>query len=264
MNADWNPEQYHRFAAERAQPFHDLLSLVHVDAPIRRGVDLGCGSGELTALAADTLGIEDLLGIDSSPSMLAEAAEHVRAGLRFDRADIGEWTSAHDLDLVLANASLQWVPSHETVLSQWRDALGPAGQLAVQVPANADMPSHVVADRVAHLPRFFEAFGVEGPPPDPVAHNVLSPERYAVLLHELGFVEQHVRLQVYAHVLPSSRHVVEWVRGTTLTRFQKVLDPGVYAAFLEEYEARLLDVIGDHEPYFFPFKRILMWGRLPR
>ncbi len=264
MTADWNPEQYHRFATERAQPFHDLLALVRLDAPLHTAVDLGCGSGELTALAADTLGIEDMCGIDSSPSMLDAAAGHARAGLRFDRGDIGGWTSAHDHDLVLANASLQWVPSHETVLRQWRSALAPGGQLAVQVPANADMPSHVIADRVAHLPRFFEAFGAEGPPPDPVAHNVLSPERYAVMFHELGFVEQHVRLQVYAHVLPSSRHVVEWVRGTTLTRFEKVLDPDAYRSFLEEYEARLLDVIGEHEPYFFPFKRILMWGRLPR
>ena len=91
---------------------------------------------------------------------------------------------------------------------------------------------------------------------------MLEPEQYATLLHDLGFVEQHVRLQVYAHVLPSSRHVVEWVRGTSLTRFEKRLSPELYAEFLRRYEERLIAEIGDARPYFFPFRRILMWGRL--
>jgi trans-aconitate 2-methyltransferase len=131
------------------------------------------------------------------------------------------------------------------------------------VPSNARQPSHVVAREVASLPRFVEAFGPAGPPPDPVEHNVLAPEDYARLLYELGFAEQHVRLQVYPHLLTQSRDVVEWVRGTTLTRFQKVLPAEVFAEFLVEYEARLLDRIGVHSPYFFPFRRVLLWGRLP-
>ena len=44
----WDPQQYERFAAERAAPFWDLLSLVR-PVPGGRVVDLGCGNGELTA-----------------------------------------------------------------------------------------------------------------------------------------------------------------------------------------------------------------------
>ena len=58
--------------------------------------------------------------------------------------------------------------------------------------------------------------------------------------------------------------MVEWVKGTTLLRFQKVLPPGAYARFLAEYEERVVEVLGDVESYFYPFKRILMWARLPR
>jgi trans-aconitate 2-methyltransferase len=259
---DWNPDQYHRFANERTQPFHDLLALVRRDRPVRRAVDLGCGSGELTAFAADSLRTDHLLGIDSSPAMLAAAAPHERDGLRFQPGDIGEWTGTRDLDLVLANASLQWVPDHATVLRRWTAALAPGGQLAVQVPANAEQPSHTVAAEVAARPHFADEFGPEGPPRDPVADHVLAPEQYARLLHELGFVEQHVRLQVYPHLLPQSRDVVEWVRGTTLTRFQKVMSADAFAQFLAEYEERLLEVIGQHRRYFFPFRRILFWARL--
>jgi trans-aconitate 2-methyltransferase len=258
---DWNPQQYGKFSDERSQPFRDLIGMVSSSSSIDTAVDLGCGSGELTALAAEQLHIGDVLGIDHSPAMLAAAAAHASPTVRFAAGDLAEWTG-EGVDLVLANASLQWVPKHREVLARWVGSLRAGGQIAVQVPANASQATHTVAVEVARRPRFVEAFGSAGAPPDPVAHNVLEPEVYARLLYDLGCVRQHVRLQVYPHVLSNSRAVVEWVRGTTLTRFQKVLDAATYAAFLAEYEARLIDVIGDQTPYFFPFRRILMWGQI--
>ena len=264
MDDEWDPEVYRRFAAERAQPFHDLLALV---APATSGVavavDLGCGPGELTALAADRLGCTTMTGIDNSEAMLAAAAAHARPGLSFVHGDIATWTSVADHDLVLAAASLQWVPDHPGVLARWAGALRPGGQLAVQVPANAHMPAHTVAAELAETEPFLSAFGPDGPPPDPVLCNVLEPEQYSQLLHQLGFERQHVRLVVYPHVLPTSRHVVDWVRGTMLTRFEQRLPPDLFKVFVAEYEAALLDVIGRHSPHFFPFRRILLWGRLP-
>jgi len=259
----WDPAQYGRFAAERAQPFHDLLALVERDHPIHRAVDLGCGSGELTALAADVLGTEEMVGVDTSPTMLKATSEHVTAAVRFVDGDIAGWTSAADHDLVLASASLQWVADHAGVLARWTAALAPGGQLAVQVPANAFMPSHTVADEVAHRPRYADAFGPDGPPADPVRSNVLEPEAYAQILFELGYEGQHVRLQVYAHVLDESRDVVEWMKGTSLTRFRDRLPADLYDRFLDDYAEALLGAIGDHRPHFFPFRRILMWGRRP-
>ena len=121
--------------------------------------------------------------------------------------------------------------------------------------------SHRVIDELANSDAYRDEFGEDGPPADPVARNVLEPEEYARILFDLGFVEQHVRLQVYPHVLPSTRHIVEWVRGTTLTRIEKRLSTEVFARFLDDYHARLVEVLGDDEPQFFPFRRILMWGR---
>jgi trans-aconitate 2-methyltransferase len=261
MTDAWDPTQYRRFADERRQPFVDLLALVH--RPVGAAVDLGCGPGELTRRAADELGSTSMLGIDNSASMLARSGEHTRDGVSFTLGDIGDWSGDGIVDLVLAAASLQWVPDHASVLQRWTAALRPGGQLAVQVPANAHMPAHTVADAVARSEPFVSAFGVSGPPADPVRDNVLAPEQYASLLYDLGFVEQHVRLQVYPHVLPRSRSVVDWVRGTTLTRFQSRLDPETFAAFVEAYERELIAVIGDHQPHFFPFRRILFWARRP-
>ncbi len=262
--ADWNPEQYRRFAVERAQAFHDLLALIEPGPkPIERAVDLGCGPGELTALAAQQLGIAEMVGIDNSQAMLDKTGEHVSNGVQFRYGDIAEWTSDGDVDLVLAAASLQWVPDHAAVMARWTAALRPGGQIAIQVPANADQPSHAIARLVAEREPYLSMFGADGPPIDPVQAYVLQPEHYAQILYDLGFERQHVRLQIYPHVLPSTRHVVEWVRGTMLTRFEKRLDREAFDAFVADYETELLRVLGDHEPHFFPFRRILMWARLP-
>ena len=253
----WDPGQYDKFAAERAQPFWDLAALLE-ERPIRRAVDLGCGTGELTAALAGRLGVADVTGIDSSPAMLAAAP----AGLRVEQGDIRWWTSRGDHDLVFANASLQWVPDHPAVVARWWAALAPGGQLAVQVPTNADHPAHRLASEVASSEPFRSALGGP-PPPDQVAANVLAPEQYAILLHHLGAARQHVRLQVYGHVLDRSADVVEWVRGTSLTRFAGLLPADVFEAFVDEYRRRLLEAIGDTAPYFYPFKRILFWAAKP-
>jgi len=260
--ADWNPEQYRQFAKERGQAFYDLLEMIE-PAQLDRAVDLGCGPGELTAAAAAQLDVGEMIGIDNSPAMLDKAAEHVSANVRFEFGDIGEWKSTADFDLVLAAASLHWVPDHARVIGQWAAALGSGGQIAIQVPANSEQPSHVVAGEVAGREPYLSLFGPDGPPLDPVREYVLEPEEYAQILYDLGFERQLVRLQVYPHVLPSSRHVVEWVRGTTLTRFEKRLDAATFASFVDDYERELLAVLGEHEPFFFPFRRILMWARLP-
>lgn len=251
----WDPEQYERFKRERTAPFEDLLALIE---PVSGGsvVDLGCGTGELTLRLHTHVGARRTVGIDSSPSMLEEADTRQQGTVTFEAGDINTFGGSRDWDVVASNAALQWVPDHPAVLARWTAALGPGGQLAVQVPANVDHPSHRVAAEVGH-----EMLGDDAPG-DPV-ENVLKPEQYAELLDALGFERQHVRLQVYGHRMASSADVVEWVKGTSLTRFRSVLDPDAYADFLDRYRTRLLGVIGDRTPYFYAFKRILMWGRLP-
>lgn len=263
----WDPGQYARFGEERSQPFWDLVDLIRPStasaAGFGRSVDLGCGSGELTAEVTERLDIIEMVGVDSSDAMLAEAREKLGdhdPRLRFARGDIAKWTGRSDHELVIANASLQWVPDHPDVLARWWAGLESGGQLAVQVPANSDHASHRVAAQIAATEPFLTAFN-SLPPPDPVAQNVLAPERYSIILDHLGARDQHVRLQVYPHRLESSESVVEWTKGTTLTRFTKILPDELRDLFLAAYRDRLLDTIGRTAPYFYPFKRILMWAR---
>lgn len=244
----WSPEQYTRFAAERRQPFDDLAALVE-KRPRMRVADLGCGTGELTRALHETLGAQETLGIDESESMLLKAGSFEGEMLRFERGRIEAFVADQPFDLLFSNAALHWVPDHEELLTGLTRFLTTDGQLAIQMPANDTHPSHSVAAEVAR------AFGLE-----PRADYVLAPERYAEILFRLGYKRQHVRLQVYGHVLPSSEDVVEWVRGALLTHYQSLLTAERFAEFLDVYRRRLIERLGDARPYFYTYRRILLWG----
>jgi trans-aconitate 2-methyltransferase len=254
----WNPDQYTRFRSERSQPFFDLLGLVRA-RPGMRVVDLGCGTGELTAEMHRRLEASSTLGVDSSGAMLVEARAFAAGGVTFEQADLRDFAARPEnagvFDLVLSNAALQWVPEQPSVIEALTGLLAPGGQIAIQVPSNEDHPSHVVAREVAAEEPFRTALG---------GHvrrfSNLPLEGYAALLDRLGYHEQHVRLQVYGHRLPSREDVVEWVRGSLLTDYQRRLPPDVFAAFLERYRAVLMERLEDARPFFYPFKRILVWG----
>ena len=244
----WNPDQYDRFKSERAQPFHDLLALIE-HRPRMRVVDFGCGTGELTRELHDHLEAHETLGIDSSDTMLLKSGSFGSEMLRFERGDIEGFVTDRPYDLLFSNAALQWLPDHERLFARLVTFLAPHGQIAIQMPSNYDHPSHRVAADLA------TSFGIA-----PRSPSVLRPERYAEMLHRLGFARQHVRQQVYGHLLPSSADVVEWVTGSTLTEYQSRLDPAAYDAFLRQYRERLLREIGEVQPYFYAFKRVLMWA----
>lgn len=260
----WEPDRYRRFASERARPGHDLLRLLD-PTPGGFAVDLGCGTGDLTVQLATRLDASQVLGIDSSPAMLERADALTSSAVRFEAGDIGTWGGPdNSVDVVFSNASLHWIPGHDQVLTRWAEALRPGGQIAVQVPSNADHASHTTAAAVAAETEFASAFAPSGgPPPDPVAANVLRPEHYAERLFDLGFEEQDVRLGVYGPVLPHTADIVEWTRGSTLTRFRRVLSSEDFERFVTRYTEVLVETLGEESPHYFTFKRILLWGRLP-
>jgi len=129
------------------------------------------------------------------------------------------------------------------------------------VPANFRHPSHLLAQAVANESPFIDA--LDGDVPEDRGRFVLSPELYADLLYELGAKDQVVRMEVYGHELESTSEVVEWVMGTLLTPYRTRLSPELFDAFVERYRERLIEELGEREPYFYGFRRILCWARFP-
>lgn len=154
----WDPGQYLRHAYHRARPFADLLARVpELPGDPARVADLGCGPGNVTAVLAERWPTARITGLDSSPEMLARAealAGPTPGGGRLDfaPADARTWTPAEPYDLVISNATLQWVPGHVTRFPDWVAGLAPGGTFAFQVPGNFDAPSHRLMRELAHSP----------------------------------------------------------------------------------------------------------------
>src|SRR5512147_2655155 len=117
----WDPVQYLRHAGHRARPFTDLLARIpEPPAPGRRPriADLGCGPGNVTVLLTERWPTAHVTGYDNSPEMLDKArADHEgpTAGggrLDFAHADVRTWSPQRPYDLIVSNATLQWVPGH--------------------------------------------------------------------------------------------------------------------------------------------------------
>ncbi|HUM02073.1 MAG TPA: methyltransferase domain-containing protein [Thermoanaerobaculia bacterium] len=251
----WNPEEYEKYRHERSQPFWDLVSLVKPQRGMRI-IDLGCGTGELTQGLHRTLEALSTLGVDSSAAMLEKSREFREPGLSFKCEDIAAFTPEEPVDLLFSNAALHWIPDHKTLIPRLARFVGPGGQIAIQVPANDDQPSHTVAKRVASEEPFRTALGGFV-----MTSSTLGPERYAALLWQSGLRDLHVRLQVYTHELAAPGDVVDWVKGTLLTAYRKRLNPDLYSEFLARYATLLLHEVQGGSPFLFTFKRILVWGR---
>lgn len=251
----WSPSQYNRFRDERLQPFFDLVEMVQ---PLEgmRAVDLGCGTGEITAMLAERLAGSRVLGIDSSPAMLGEAAARASESVTFRQEDITAFDGWGEVDLVFSNAALQWVPANRALLPRILAGLPAGAQLAVQVPKNEGHPSHRIAEELARESPFRELLGGYVR-----RSEALSLEEYAQILYDHGAAEQVCIEKIYGHTLSHTLDVIEWVKGTMLSAYLSRLDGAGQELFLNAYRTRLLEELGERAPYFYPFRRLLFWGR---
>ena len=86
----------------------------------RNIVDLGCGSGNVTRLLGERWPDAQIVGVDSSPSMLEQARTATRGDPRFTfvAADLAHWHPAAPVDLVYSNAALHWLPDHAALFAR--------------------------------------------------------------------------------------------------------------------------------------------------
>lgn len=247
----WDPGQYDVYADQRSRPFHELLARVPAKRP-RRVVDLGCGNGALTATLLERWPEASVLGVDSSPEMLADAAgREVPGRLAFRPGTIEGWQPDGPLDVLISNAALQWVPGHGELLGRFVEWLAPGGWFAFQVPGNFDFPSHTILAELRRSPRWHSRLaGVAER-----AGAVLEPADYLGRLAALG-CRVDAWETTYLHVLDGPDPVLDWVRGSALRPVLAALGPAA-GEFEQEYAARLRAAYPPG-PYgtVFPFRRL--------
>ncbi|GAA4328310.1 trans-aconitate 2-methyltransferase [Variovorax defluvii] len=229
---DWSPALYRRYEDERTRPAQELLARVPL-AGASRVVDLGCGPGNSTELLVRRFPGAEATGTDNSEPMLASARERLPQA-RFELSDIATWQPAQAPDLIYANASLQWVPDHETLIPRLFASLAPGGVLAVQMPDNREEPTHRLMREVAAEAPWAQAIGDA----DKLRTRLLPLSGYYDLLAgEAARVD--VWRTAYQHPMVSAGAIVEWVRGTGLKPFVDRLQADLQAGYLAEYERRV-------------------------
>ncbi|MBN8900539.1 MAG: trans-aconitate 2-methyltransferase [Rhodospirillales bacterium] len=227
----WDPRQYLQFSNERQRPALDLLAQVPLATPTRV-VDLGCGPGNVTTILRQRFPAAEIVGVDSSPDMLAKARS-AAPDCRFVQGDFATWRPEAPPDLIYSNAALHWVGAHETLFPRLFGLLAPGGVLAVQMPAMHDAP----------LRRLQLAVAAEGPwaphlAAEVSAREILSTGAYYDLLRPLAS-----RLDLwettYLHVLQGEDAVMQWAAGSSLRPFLDRLEGQLQADFRAAYAAAL-------------------------
>lgn len=234
--SNWNPTLYTRFEEERTRPAAELLARVPL-ASAARVVDLGCGPGNSTELLVRRFPQARTWGIDNSEAMLASARKRLPA-TTFAFGDISGWAPPEAVDLLYANAALQWVPDHATLFPRLAAQLAPGGVLAVQMPDNLDEPSHRLMRETAADPRFASHIGDA----DKLRSRILPVRAYYDLLVQApGITDVDVWHTVYYHRMADAAAIVQWLRATGLKVFVEALPADLQPLYLAEYERRIAE-----------------------
>jgi trans-aconitate 2-methyltransferase len=246
----WDPDRYLVYADERGRPFVDLLHRVDAASP-ERVVDLGCGPGTLTALLRARWPEADVVGVDSSQAMV-ERARSGGHGARFEIGDLRAWEPERPVDVLVSNATLQWVPGHLDLLPRLVGHVSPGGWFAFQVPGNHGEPSHALLRSLSQDPRFASyTRGVARP-------QSQQPEAYAEALRELG-LQVDAWETTYQHLLTGEDPVFTWISGTGARPVLEALPEALREEFTTEYKALLREAYppGPHGTVL-PFRRIFV------
>jgi len=232
MTTSWDPDRYLTYADERGRPFVELIARIDVADP-GLVVDLGCGPGNLTRLLTQRWPAASVVGLDSSPEMIERAqGEHGDVGFRV--ADLRDWVTegGEPVDVLVSNATLQWIPGHLDLLPGLVGRVAPGGWLAFQVPGNFDEPSHTIRTELAAEAAYAD-----------LTRDVAVPSSHdpAVYLEALAGLGCQVDAweTTYLHVLTGEDPVFTWVSGTGARPTLQALPEVLREEFEAEFKARL-------------------------
>ncbi|MBC3366506.1 trans-aconitate 2-methyltransferase [Pseudomonas sp. SWRI154] len=250
----WSAQQYVAFEQERTRPARDLLAAIP-PVQAREVIDLGCGPGNSTELLVDRFPGATVRGLDSSGDMI-EAARKRLPGVTFATADIGRWNEGGPFDLIFANAVLQWLPDHATLLPSLVDKLAPGGSLAIQMPDNLHQPSHRLMGEIAANGPWASQLAGAAAMRTEVADACTY---YSILTAHCSRVD--VWRTTYHHPLADGASgVVEWFKGSGLRPFLEPLDEAQREEYLRQYLAAIEQAYPalDDGSVLLPFPRLFI------
>ncbi|RNL78321.1 methyltransferase domain-containing protein [Nocardioides marmorisolisilvae] len=237
----WDPDRYLVYADERGRPFLELIARIDAAEP-SVVVDLGCGPGNLTVLLADRWSRARVTGIDTSPAMIERARDDHGARIGFELGDVRTWAPTEPVDVLVSNATLQWVPGHLELLPSLVAKVRHGGWFAFQVPGNLSERTHTIrAELAAQEPYAALTAGVDAP----AAFDYAT---YWRALTDLG-CEVDAWSTTYLHELRGEDPVFGWISGTGARPVLEALDaePELRASYEAELKRRLREAYPEED-----------------
>ncbi|MBK1897299.1 methyltransferase domain-containing protein [Chryseobacterium paridis] len=251
----WNPDVYNQFKNIRFKPFFDLSDLI-IEEPSMKAIDLGCGTGEQTAILTEKFPQAEFIGIDSSPEMLEKSKALENERLHFRMATTEEMlNNDENWDLIFSNAALQWSDDHPKLFPQLISKLKTNGQLAIQMPYQPGNTLNIILSGLAEEEPFKSYLKGWNRP-----SAVLTIDEYAQILFENGIEELNLSQKVYPIIAEDHDTLFNFISGSALIPYLERLNEGQQKEFTTEFKNRIAANY-PKLPAIYAFKRILMYGR---
>ena len=233
---NWDARQYARHSGSQYAWGLELIDKLALQGH-ESVLDVGCGDGKVTAIIADQVPSGEVVGIDSSPEMIALAAEcwshFADARLRFVHQDVRELNETDRFDVIFSNAALHWVQDHPPMLARIARALKPGGRLLFQMGGRGNA-ARVAATLNSVIAKHWGAWFLDFTFP----YGFHGPEEYAGWLTGVGLTPQRVELVEKDMRHETCQDFTGWIQTTWLPYLERVPD--------QRRQAFVDDIVGQY------------------
>ncbi len=254
---DFDGEKYREASSHQKKWGAKLIAELELEGS-ERILDLGCGDGALTVQLALRVPAGFVLGINSSPSMIAAALPLARPNLAFELRDINQLDHQEDFDVVVSNSALHWVKDHGALFPRLLRALRAGGKARFNFPADGNCATfNRTVRQVMAMPRYAAGFrGFEWP------WYMPTPDAYRRLASGFPWRE----LQVYAEnadrLFPDAETMIRWIDQPCLAPFLPYVAAADREAFRAEVIQGMITATRQSDGRFFElFRRVQVFLR---
>ncbi|MBV9610750.1 MAG: methyltransferase domain-containing protein [Acidobacteria bacterium] len=260
LSREWDSTTYHRLSKPHVEWGAQVLERVPV-SPNQTILDVGCGSGKITAELLERLPSSRVIASDLSGNMVRSARDNLlprfAERVSFLRADMQAIPLRNDVDGVFSTAAFHWVPDHDALFANLHAALHSGGWLEAQCgggPNLARIRQHVgaiisCAESAAYFAGWQEPW------------NFADAETAAARLSGAGFAEVHTWLEPSPQQFDTAADFKQYLATVTLHRhLDRIPDVALRERFLDAVTLRAEQ---DDPPLLMDYWRLNISARKP-
>lgn len=257
MTHTWDAHSYSDFLDLRTRPARDLLDAIPHSFQPKTVYDLGCGPGNSTILLKKRWPQANIVGLDSSVDMLHKA-QTLYPNIHFVQENIAHFTPIEKIDCFFANASLQWLDDHATLIPKLFQFLSTNGVFAFQIPNNFHSPLHQNIIKVLqnfewqHLVKKLRYGKLEKP--------LYQINWYYDLLTQAGGHSVQLWQTEYYQEMSDYSQLYSWIKGTVLRPVLLAMNTEEQNQFTDSYiqEIKQDYLLQKNHKILLPFKRLFL------